>query len=231
MSQALLDKVIIALDYDSAESAYRLVETLDTQIHWYKIGPMLFTRSGIEVVRFLQKKNKKVFIDLKLHDTPQVVAETVRQFADMGAQYATVHCLGGRAMLEAASRSCRSSALKLVGLSLLTSREPKDAELLGCTLPEKEIISRLVDLALESRLAGIMCSPQEISDVRPRTLPGFKLFTPGIRPNHALCMNDDQRCVATPKQAIEWGSDFLIIGRPITQAREPLKALEELFVG
>jgi len=93
-----------------------------------------------------------------------------------------------------------------------------------------EIIYRLVDLALESRLCGIMCSPQDIAMIRPRILAGFQLFTPGIRPRGVEVYRDDQRRVATPREAIEWGSDFLIIGRPITQARDPLHVVEELFI-
>ena len=223
------EKVIVALDYDKPEKAFRLVDEIGDRIDWFEIGPVLFTRAGNEVVQFLHRRQKKIFIDLKIHDTPNVTTETIRQLGDMGAQFATVHCMGGRRMLEAAASACRGSQLKLLGVTLLTSQDAKDSKEWGGHQTESGLVLRLLELALESRLAGILCSPHEIGDVRARTLPGFLLVTPGIRlPNEEVFM-DDQLRFASPREALEWGSDYLIIGRPITQAREPREVIDRLF--
>lgn len=224
-----LKKVMVALDYDDPEKAFRLVDQIGDLIDWFKLGPMLFTQSGAEVVRYLHKKQKKIFVDLKLHDTPVVVGDTIRQIADMGAQYATVHCLGGRAMLEAAGSACRGTHLKLIGITLLTSHQPSDSQLLGWQWSDEQIVLRLLETAIQARLAGVMCSPQEINQVRNRCLPGFVLMTPGIRIPGKEVFRDDQQRVSSPKEALDWGADYLIIGRPITQAREPREVLNHLF--
>jgi orotidine-5'-phosphate decarboxylase len=224
--KANLDKVIVALDYEFPEQAYRLVDEVGEAIQWFKIGPVLFTRSGDEVIQFLHRRSKKIFLDLKLHDTPVVVANTVKQFADMGVQLATIHCLGGRAMLEAAGTHCRGSQLKLLGVTLLTSQTAKDV---GSTETDNDLVVRLVKLAVETRLAGVICSPHEVGAVRENTLPGFLTVTPGIRlPGEEVFMDDQQR-FASPKQALEAGADYLVIGRPITSAREPREVVRRLF--
>ncbi len=221
-----LKKVIVALDYEYPEQAFRLVEEVGEVIEWFKIGPMLFTRSGEEVINFLHRRSKKIFLDLKLHDTPTVVANTVKQIADLGVSLTTVHCLGGRAMLDAAGTHCRGSQLKLLGVTLLTSQKASD---LGSQRTESEIVIDLVKLAVETRLTGIICSPHELTDVKKHVLPGFVLVTPGIRlPEEEVFMDDQQR-FASPKQALEWGADYLVVGRPITQAREPREVIGRLF--
>lgn len=224
-----LDKVIVALDYDDPQKAMSLVEQIGDLVNWFKIGPMLFTRSGADIIRFLHRKQKKVFVDLKLHDTPVVVADTVRQIADMGAQFATLHCMGGRTMLEAAGGSCRGSQLKLIGLTLLTSHNPADSSLLGFQGSEEHVVMRLLEAALETRLAGVMCSPHEVQKVKSRAVSGFVTVTPGIRLPGREVFQDDQQRVASPREALQWGADYIIIGRPITQAREPREVVEKLF--
>jgi orotidine-5'-phosphate decarboxylase len=206
-----------------------LVDEIGDRIDWFKVGPQLFTRSGNDVIQFLHRRGKKVFLDLKLYDTPTVVSETVKQFGDMGVHFATVHCIGGKPMLEAASSACRGSRLKILGVTLLTSQEASDARILGWGQNEGMVVVRLLEIALESRLAGILCSPHEIQKVRPKALPGFLLITPGIRLSGEEVFRDDQKRVATPKEALNWGADYLIIGRPITQAREPREVVDRLF--
>jgi orotidine-5'-phosphate decarboxylase len=225
------DQVIVALDYEKPEKAFRLVDEIEDLITWFKVGSVLFTRSGAEILSYLHKKNKKIFLDLKLHDTPSVVSETIKQIADLGVELTTVHCLGGRQMLRAASLSCRSSQLRLLGLTLLTSQEASESRALGWIEEggTTGVVLRLLDLALEARLAGILCSPHEISQVRNRALPGLLTVTPGIRIPGEEVFQDDQKRVASPTQAIESGADFIIVGRPITLAREPRAAVERLF--
>ena len=216
---------MVALDYEYPEQAYRLVDELGDEISWYKVGPVLFTRSGLGIIEFLHRKNKKIFLDLKLLDTPNVVARTVKQFAELGVDFATIHCLGGRKMLEAAGTHCRGTQLKLLGVTLLTTQQNADSREYGWAESETDLVLKLLTLALETRLAGIICSPHELQDVRKRVLPGFSLVTAGIRlPGEDVFM-DDQKRVASPREALDWGADYLVIGRPITLAREPREVL------
>lgn len=224
-----LDKVVVALDYEDPLAARHLVEQLGDRIHRYKIGPQLYTQAGPDIVRFLHEKKKRVFLDLKLYDTPLVVARTVEQFAAMGVEFATVHCLGGRTMLEAAGSACRSSKLRLIGVTLLTSQGSSDSFNWGWPDSEEDMVLRLAGMGMESRLSGVMCSPNELAVLRPRSVPSFLLVTPGIRIPGREVFQEDQRRVASAQQAIEWGADLLIVGRPITQAREPAAVLDTLF--
>jgi orotidine-5'-phosphate decarboxylase len=224
-----LNQVIVALDYENPDLAYTLVEQLGEKITTYKVGPMLFTRSGTEVVRFLHKKNKKVFVDLKLLDTPDVVSNTIRQLAEMGVSYASVHCLGGRKMLEAAGHACRHSSLKLIGVTLLTSFDDEAAKSWGWTLSTGESVMRLIDLAMAMRLAGIICSPHEIREARAKMLEGGLIITPGIRLPGKEVYKDDQVRFASPSEALDWGADYIVVGRPITQAADPVGTVENLF--
>jgi orotidine-5'-phosphate decarboxylase len=224
-----VDKVIVALDYEDEIAAKQLVESLGDRVRRYKIGPQLFSRTGPEIIRFLHNHQKQVFLDLKLHDTPVVVARTIDQFASLGVAYATVHCLGGRTMLEAAGSACRGSRLQLIGVTLLTSQGAEDSYNWGWPDTVLDMVMRLSGLGMESRLAGVMCSPNELTVLRPKTVPGFLLVTPGIRLASQEVFQDDQRRVATANEALAWGADLLIVGRPITQAREPERALEKLF--
>ena len=143
MSATPYEKVIVALDYDDPTKAFHLVDQIGDKIDWFKIGPMLFIQSGMEVVKFLHRRQKKIFVDLKLHDTPAVVTDSIRQIADLGAHFATVHCLGGRSMLEAAGESCRGSQLKLIGITVLTSHHNSDSQTWGWHASDEEIVSAL----------------------------------------------------------------------------------------
>ncbi|MBY0369384.1 orotidine-5'-phosphate decarboxylase [bacterium] len=228
MSKAL-EKVVVALDYDDPQSAYKIVEQLGDRIDRYKIGPQLFTHAGLDAIRFLQAHRKRVFLDLKLYDTPQVVARSIERFAGLGVEFATVHCLGGRTMLEAAGSACRGSTLRLLGVTLLTSQGAPDSYNWGWTETESGMVQRLAALGMESRLAGVLCSPQELEMLRPKTVPGFLLVTPGIRLPGKEVFQDDQRRTSSPVEAIDRGADLLIVGRPLTQSPEPHRVLDELF--
>lgn len=215
----LSQKLIIALDYETPEDAYRLVDDLGDEILWYKLGPILFTQHGPEVIRFLHRRSRKIFVDLKLHDTPSIVAYTVRQLAEMGVKLTTVHCMGGRLMLEAAARATRGSDLKLLGLTLLTTNED----------PDPQLHRKLLDLAIETRLGGILCSPQDVEDIKNRAWPGFMIVTPGIRLPDQEIFQEDQLRIASPAQALQWGSDFLVMGRPFIQTRDAKGVLERIY--
>lgn len=224
-----LENVIIALDYENPVDAFRLVDTLGESIRTYKIGPVLFTGSGPQVIEYLHTKKKQIFVDLKLHDTPQVVFETIRQLGQMGVTFATVHCLGGKKMLEAASQGCRNSKLQLLGITLLTTFDPSEAASWNWETNTQDSVAKLALLAQQSRLQGIICSVAEAKNLRPLVCPGFLLVTPGIRPQMKEVFQEDQKRIATPDEAIAAGADYLIIGRPITQSRDPKFATLNIF--
>jgi len=216
-----LSKVVVALDVGEPERAFRLVDELGDEIQCYKIGPVLHTLSGVAAIQFLHRKGKRIFLDLKLHDTPEVVADTVRQMGDLGVHFATVHCSGGRRMLEAAGRGCRGSQLRLVGVTVLTSLAQGETP--------RTTVREMVDLASESRLAGVLCSGRDVRELRGTTLPGFILVAAGIRLPGEEVFQDDQVHVTSPGEALAWGADLLVVGRPIIRAREPRQALSRLF--
>jgi len=224
-----LKKVIVALDYTEPEKAFQLVDDLGDLIDWYKIGPLLFTQSGYQIVEFLHSRNKSIFLDLKLYDTPRVVRDTVKQFGELGIRMASVHCMGGHGMLEAAAQGCRGSQLRLLGITFLSTQTLDDSRGLGLPGTENELVSKLLDMALEHRLSGVLCSPQELSQVRPKMRPGTLLVSAGIRPDRKEVYQEDQKRVATPKEALDLGADFLVVGRPILQAQEPRTAVSTLF--
>jgi orotidine-5'-phosphate decarboxylase len=224
-----LNKVIVALDYTEPDKAFALVDELGDLIEWYKVGPLLFTQSGYEIIEFLHNRRKSIFLDLKLYDTPRVVRDTVKQFGELGIRMASVHCMGGHGMLEAAAQGCRGSQLRLLGITFLSTQSIGDSAGLGFPSTENELVGRLLDLALEHRLSGVLCSPAELAAVRPRMLPGTLLVSAGIRPERREVYQEDQKRVATPKEALEMGADYLVVGRPILQAREPRAAVERLF--
>ncbi len=223
------DKVLVALDFENPEKAKALVVNLGEQVEWYKIGPVLFTMYGTEIIQFLHLHKKKIFVDLKLHDTPNVTAETVTQIAEMGVEYTTVHLSGGTRMLEKAAAACRGSKLKLIGVSLLTTSVASDYKEFGFTGTDTDMVLKFKELAVQTRLSGMLCSPFELTALRKSVPADFKLVTAGIRiPGHEV-YNDDQARTASPKEALENGADYLIIGRPITQSGEPKKRVLELF--
>jgi orotidine-5'-phosphate decarboxylase len=219
----------VALDHETAASAYHLVDTLGKSIEWYKIGPMLFTRAGTEVVRYLHEREKKIFVDLKLHDTPQVVANTVAQLAEMGVELTSLHCMGGKTMLTEAAKACRGSSLKLIGLTLLTSFDVEEAKRWGWSLDAEDSVKRMSEVAMETRLSGILCSPHEITAIREKIWQGAMIITPGIRIPGREVYQDDQKRFASPDKALKDGADFIVIGRPILQASDPLELVESLF--
>lgn len=223
------ENVIVALDYESPEPAYRLVEHLSDAIQWYKVGPVLFTCHGGEVISFLQKHSKNVFLDLKLHDIPSIVATTVKQISRMGVQMATLHCLGGRKMLEESQKSSEGSSLKILGVTLLTSHSKQDLKDLGWNDEGQTLVGRLLAVALESGLSGIICSAEEAAEMRSRVPEDFLLVTPGIRLADIKVTSDDQSRIATPRQAFERGADYIVIGRPITTAQNPRLVVQNLF--
>ncbi len=224
----LSERIIVALDYPEAESAFACITALQDTDCAFKVGKELFTREGPELVRKIVGANKRVFLDLKFHDIPNTVAAACKAAADLGVWMLNVHASGGREMLRAARGAvdeARTPPL-LVGVTVLTSLAAADLRDLGVGATPAAQVSRLAALAHASGLDGVVCSPQEIATLKQELGAGFITVTPGIRP--ADTSQDDQQRVATPAAAIAAGGDYLVIGRPITRAASPRDAVAAL---
>lgn len=218
-------KIIIALDYSDKASAMNLVDQLDGQHCRLKIGKEMFTRFGPAFVEDVQKRGFDVFLDLKYHDIPNTVARACQAACDLGVWMLNVHASGGRRMMEAAREAVSAHAHqpKLIAVTMLTSLDQSDIAEVGYSGTPEENVLRLAELTSASGLDGIVCSPREVSMLRGKLGQDFLLVTPGIRP--AGGSGDDQRRTMTPAEALQAGSSYLVIGRPITAAADPMQAL------
>ena len=229
MTQLTDPKVVIALDYDNKQQALAFIEQLDPSTCRLKIGKEMFTHFGPEFVKLVVAKGFDVFLDLKFHDIPNTVAKAVKAAADLGVWMVNVHASGGRRMMEAAKEILipyGDKAPLLIAVTVLTSMDQSDLAELGIELTPAEQVIRLATLTKSSGLDGVVCSSHEAEELKVLLGASFKLITPGIRP--AGSDAGDQRRIKTPKQAIDSGSDYLVIGRPITQAQDPVAVLNEI---
>jgi orotidine-5'-phosphate decarboxylase len=218
-------KIIVALDYPNAEAAKALSSQLDPQRCRLKIGKELFTRSGPTIVESLVNDGFDIFLDLKYHDIPNTVAKACAAATDLGVWMLNVHALGGAAMMSAAREAIGQSSDRpsLIAVTLLTSMDQTTFEQLGLKGNIGDTVLRLAKLADESGLDGVVCSAQEATKLRQQHSSEFQLITPGIRP--ANSEQGDQHRTMTPAEAIAAGSSYLVIGRPITAAADPMAAL------
>lgn len=218
-------RVIVALDYPDAQAAREFVGRVTPDACRLKVGLELFTVAGPGIVGELVDKGFDVFLDLKFHDIPNTVARACEQAARLGVWMVNVHTLGGPAMLRAAREAVDASARRplLLGVTVLTSHSPTELKQLGLSNTLDAQVERLAVLAHEAGLDGVVCSAHEAPILRKRFGADFCLVTPGIRPSGAAVQ--DQSRVMTPRAAIQGGSDFLVVGRPITQAPDPAAAL------
>ncbi len=220
-------RVIVALDFPSAAEALALAEKLDPAACKVKVGKELFTRSGPEIVRQLIAMGFDLFLDLKYHDIPNTVARACSAAADLGVWMVNVHASGGRSMMEAARKSLEGDdAPLLIAVTVLTSLDQTDLIDLNIADTPANQVLRLAKLTESAGLDGVVCSPQEITLIREQLPERFKLVTPGIRPTGSG--SGDQKRVMTPDEAVKLGSDWLVIGRPITAAENPLNALKQI---
>jgi len=220
--------IIVALDFPNENEALALVDQLEPRRCRLKVGKELFTRSGPEFVKKLVELNFDVFLDLKFHDIPNTVARACQAGADLGVWMLNVHAMGGRKMLEAAREALPANAgnPKLIAVTVLTSMGAKDLNEIGLTNSPAEQVKKLASLTNDCGLDGVVCSPQEITLLREDLDTSFELITPGIRPEWSV--TGDQKRIMTPAQAVQAGSNYLVIGRPITQADQPMQALEKI---
>ena len=225
----MTSKIIVALDYEKESDALALVDQIDPNLCRLKVGKEMFTTLGMNFVKQLHQRNFDVFLDLKYHDIPNTVARAVRSAADLGVWMVDLHASGGLRMMEEAKRILEpygKDAPLLIAVTVLTSMEDLDLLQIGINASPMEQVLRLAHLTQRAGLDGVVCSPQEVEILRNACGEEFKLVTPGIRPIGADF--GDQRRVMTPTAAIRAGSDYLVIGRPITKANNPVEVLRSI---
>lgn len=220
--------IVVALDFADQRSVLHLVDQLDPSQCRVKVGKELFTRFGPEIVKTLHQRGFDVFLDLKFHDIPNTVAKAVAAAGDLGVWMVNVHAQGGQAMMQAAKEALLPLANDkplLIAVTVLTSTSNDELAQMG--LPSADVlVPRLAKNTLDAGLDGVVCSAQEAAMVKELCGASFATVTPGIRPANAA--SDDQKRIVTPEAAIAGGSDYLVIGRPITKAADPLASLEAI---
>jgi orotidine-5'-phosphate decarboxylase len=223
-------RLIVALDVPTADAALALADRLEDQCQWFKVGLELYVAAGPAIVEKLASRGHSIFLDLKLHDIPNTVASAVRATASLGAGMLTIHAAGGPAMLTAAREAALSLAAppQLLAVTVLTSMDQPQLSAIGVARTPQEQVALLASLGLEAGIRGFVCSPQEVATVRAIAGPEGVLVTPGIRPSGAD--KGDQQRIATPTYALDQGASYLVVGRPITQAADPLLAAEAILL-
>ncbi len=228
------DSLILALDLEDLSQVKKFLRPLKNTLSFCKVGLRLFTREGPKVISWLKENQFKIFLDLKFHDIPNTVAQSVESATALGVDILSIHAMGGPEMIRAAVQSAKKSgrafkkkAPKIFVVTVLTSMD--DLSFLGSSLSIPDQVLSFARLAKECGADGIICSPQEITSIRKLVGPQMKILTPGIRWGDAAM--GDQKRTATPEQAIKEGSNFLVIGRPILKARDPQKIVREILKG
>lgn len=227
-TQTTNSKIIVALDYADATSALAFVNKLNPNLCRLKVGKELFTSSGPQLVAQLVEKKYDVFLDLKFHDIPNTVAKACEAAAKLGVWMINVHSSGGQDMMQAAKEGITKSGYKplLIAVTVLTSSNQNMLDSIGITCPMEQQVLKLASLTKLAGLDGVVCSALEVDLLRKNFPREFCLVTPGIRPENIN--HDDQTRVVSPRDAIKSGSDYLVIGRPITQASDPIKVLMKI---
>jgi orotidine-5'-phosphate decarboxylase len=222
-------KIIVALDFPQAALALALAQKLDSSKCRLKVGKELFTAAGPQLVEKLQKRGFEVFLDLKFHDIPNTTAQACKAAAALGVWMVNVHAMGGKRMMEAAREALANveHRPKLIAVTVLTSMAQDDLHGIGINDSPAHMVTLLAKLVRDSGLDGVVCSALEVPALRRQYEKEFCLVTPGIRPANAAA--DDQSRIMTPRAALEAGSSYLVIGRPITQAPDPLRALQDIL--
>jgi len=222
------DYIIFALDVDNPDKAKAYVEMMAGHVGMFKVGLELYIKSGPDIIHTMKRAGaSKIFLDLKLHDIPETVCRAMRVIADLGVEFVTVHCGDSKEMMAAAVEGSKAK-VKVLGVSLLTHITEKDIRMAGFKDEFSSDLSALViartAMAKDAGSAGIVCSGREVGKIKETFGSAFIAVTPGIRPDWGGVANDDQVRVMTPAQAIQNGSDYIVIGRPIRDAEDPVQA-------
>lgn len=222
-------RLIVALDVPDAAAASVLIERLDDTCAWFKVGLELFVAAGPAVLEPLLRRDYSVFLDLKLHDIPNTVAGAVRSAAGLGARMLSLHAAGGPAMLSAAREAFEGvpNPPELLAVTVLTSMDSVQAAAIGVPLSPADQVPLLARMALDAGIRGFVCSPHEVAALRSLGGRDATLVIPGIRPAGSAAA--DQKRIATPAEALRAGADYLVVGRPITQAADPAEAAEAIL--
>jgi orotidine-5'-phosphate decarboxylase len=226
------EKIIFALDVKGMNEVGKWSELISTKVGMFKIGKQLFTSCGPEAVRSIQKNGGEVFLDLKYHDIPNTVAMATLEAARMGVKLANLHALGGYEMMattmETLDKEFKGARkTKVLAVTILTSSTEETLRGVGIEHPVPEMVVRLAKLAKSAGVDGVVASPQEIGLIREACGPDFLIVTPGVRPVFASA--DDQKRIMTPGDAVAKGADYLVIGRPIAAAPDPVKAADMII--
>ena len=223
-------RIVVAMDYDNAASCVAMAQRLDPSLCRLKVGKELFTVAGPQVVDALMSLGFDVFLDLKFHDIPNTTAKAVKAAASLGVWMVNVHASGGERMMLAAREQLdkvQGPAPLLIAVTVLTSMERQDLAAVGLDVEPQQQVLNLAQLTRQAGLDGVVCSAQEVSMLRAALGSSFALVTPGIRPAGSAA--DDQRRIVTPADAVELGSSYLVIGRPITQAQDPVAKCQQII--
>lgn len=223
------DRLIVALDVPDPVRAEQLVKLLAHEVGLFKVGKQLFVHSGPAIVRTIQESGGEVFLDLKFHDIPNTVAAAAVEATRLGVRMFNLHASGGFAMMRATAseveRVCREESLRppwVLAVTVLTSLDQHDLDALGIRHSVEDQVIRLAGMAQQAGLAGVVCSAREAAQIRRHCAPPFMIVTPGIRPADQNAR--DQKRVTTPGAAVRAGIDFIVVGRPITEAPDPVAA-------
>ncbi len=220
------DKIITALDFDNFDEAASLVDKLNDAV-WFKVGLQSFLSFGDELIQHVNNNNHKLFLDLKFKDIPNTVAGAVKASLKYNPGMLTIHMSGGGAMVKAAvDAAAEKEDLRVLGVTVLTSMSDEDLKDIGGSYTAEETVLRLVDLGLANGLNSFVCSPMEIEPIKSRFGKDVTLVTPGIRPEWSA--KGDQKRVFTPAMAVEKGTDYMVIGRPITKNENPSEAYRRI---
>ena len=219
------DRLIVALDVPDLASAEAMVSRLGDTVTFYKVGMELAYSGGLSFVRRLADAGKKVFLDLKLHDIPNTVEKATAQVADLGATFLTVHAFPQT--MKAAVKGRGAGSLKILAVTVMTSYDDADLVEAGYALGVRDLVERRARQAHAIGVDGLILSPEEVSAMRALLGPDITLITPGIRPSGSAA--GDQKRIMTPANAIEAGADYLVIGRPVTQADDPKASAEAII--
>ena len=217
-------KIFVACDFSSQKETLELLSSIHKEISGIKIGLQYITGNSKEDIKELGKFNKPIFYDGKFFDIKNTLVESINSLKELKISYATVHLLNGLEALKAANKAAKNINLNLLGVSVLTSFDNEELEMLGFKDQIEDQVLRLIKIAIQANLYGVICSPREVKMIK-EIAPNLKCFTPGIRLNENI---NDQKRTMSAKQALDQGSDYLIIGRPITQG-DPKKNIQEIL--
>ncbi len=229
----LREKIILALDVEHFEEAQKLVLQFRDHVGMFKVGKQLFTHCGPKIVDFIKLKGSKVFLDLKYHDIPNTVAKASVEAAKLGVDMLNVHTAGGlammreaRAALHDATKELLISRPRIIGVTVLTSMDDEELKRVGIEMPMGELVRKRALLAKEAGLDGVVASGQELETIREACGRDFVIVTPGVRIDEK---KDDQKRITTPRNAIEKGATYIVLGRAITASKSPLELLDQVI--